>query len=231
MVDLSDAPRATGEPSPREQFRTGWQHGVPYAVAAGVVGISFGVLAREVGFSILGAALFSALVYAGGAQFAALAVISGGGSLASAVGSATLVNSRYLPMGIALAPSLPGGPVRRAVQGQPLVDSSWVHAKRADGSFDRWLLFGSSAPQWLGWLIGTTVGAVVGEVVDPRAIGLDAVFPAFFVALLVKELNSRRAIGVAIAAGMLALALVPLTPVGVPVLAAGAVALIGMRSR
>jgi 4-azaleucine resistance transporter AzlC len=231
MVDVADAPRATGEPTPGEAFREGWRHGFPYAVAAGIVALSLGVLAREVGFSILGATLFSALVYGGGAQFAALAVISGGGSVGSAVGSAALVNSRYLPMGIALAPSLTGGPLRRAVQGQPLVDSSWVHAKRADGSFDRWLLFGSSAPQWIAWVLGTLIGAVIGEVVDPKAIGLDAVFPAFFVALLIKELNSRRAIGVALAAGMLALALVPLTPAGVPVLAAGAIALIGIRSR
>lgn len=231
MVDLSDAPRVTGEPTPRAAFRQGWGHGMPFAVATVVVGISFGVLTREVGFSVLGAAVFSAVVYAGGAQFAALAVLSGGGTVASAVGSSTLVSLRYLPLGIALAPSLPGGPMRRAAQGQPLVDSSWVLAKRADGSFDRWVLFGSSAPQWIAWVSGTVLGASMGEIVDPHTIGLDAVFPAFFLALLLKELNGRRAVGIAVAAGLLALALVPHSPAGVPVLAAGAIALVGIRLR
>ncbi len=231
MVDATDGFAPTGEPPPRARFREGVSHGMPFAVATTVVGISFGVLAREVGFSVVGAILMSALVYTGSAQFAALAVLSAGGSVASAVGSATLVNSRYLPMGIALAPSLPGGPLRRAVLGQPLVDSSWVHAKRADGSFDRWVLFGSSAPQYAAWVTGTTIGAVSGQIVDAQAIGLDAVFPAFFLALLMKELTSRRAIGVAAAAGLLALALVPHSPAGVPVLMAGAIALVGIRLR
>ncbi|MGQ0842954.1 MAG: AzlC family ABC transporter permease [Sporichthyaceae bacterium] len=230
MVDLAGGPE-TGLLPPRRAFREGVRHGTPYAVACGVVAISFGVLARELGFSVLGAAAMSALVYAGGAQFAALAVLSAGGSVASCVGSAALVNSRYLPMGIALAPSLTGGRLRRAMQGQPMVDSSWVHAKRPDGSFDRWLLYGSSVVQYLAWTGGTILGAVTGEFADAEALGLDAVFPAFFVALLMKELTSRRAVGVAIAAGFLALALVPHSPAGVPVLAAGAIALIGIRQR
>lgn len=231
MTDLVDAAHLVDGPSPRESFREGVRHGMSYAVAAGVVAMSFGVLAREVGFPVWGAVLMSAVVFAGGAQFAALAVISSGGSVASAVGSATLVNSRYLPMGIAVAPSLPGRPLARALQGQLMVESAWVQAKRADGTFDRWVLWGSSSVQYAGWVVGTAVGAVAGAIADPQAIGLDAVFPAFFVALLMGELRSRRAVGVAAAASMLALALVPASPAGVPVLAAGAVALWGIRDR
>ena len=82
---------------------------MPYAIAGGVLALSFGVLAREVGFSALGAIVMSAIVFAGSAQFAAISIVAAGGGLGAAVGAAALMNSRFLPMGIALAPSLRGG--------------------------------------------------------------------------------------------------------------------------
>ncbi|MGQ0842952.1 MAG: AzlC family ABC transporter permease [Sporichthyaceae bacterium] len=224
----------SGERGPRESFRLGLRLGLPYAIANSVVALSFGVLATELGFSAFGAILTAAIVFAGGAQFAALAVLGAGGTVPAAVGSAALVNSRFLPLGIALAPSLPGRPLWRAAQGWTVVDSSWIHAKRSDGSFDRWTLFGSSGIQYAFWVLGTAVGALGGDVLpDTDELGLDAVFPAFFLALLFGELRAgrRRAMGVAAAAALLALALVPNSPAGVPVLAAGAVALVGIRMR
>jgi predicted branched-subunit amino acid permease len=81
-------------------------------------------------------------------------------------------------------------------------------------------------------MIGTTVGAVAGTGLgDPRALGLDAIFPAFFLALLLPELRDRRSRGVALGGALIALALVPLAPPGVPVLAASAAALVGLRRR
>ncbi len=61
------------------------------------------------------------------------------------------MNSRFLAMGAALGPSLPGGALKRAAQGQTVVDASWAIASRGDGTFDRWMLFGASAVQWVTW--------------------------------------------------------------------------------
>lgn len=212
-----------------ESFRRGVKLGLPYAAAGFALSVSFGVLARQAGFSAAQAIVTSAIVFAGSAQFAAVAIVSGGGGLGAAVAAATLANSRFLAMGIALAPSLPGGPARRAAQGQTVVDASWVMARRDDGTFDRWLLFGSTFPQYLTWFSGTVVGALGGDVLgDPSDLGLDALFPAFFLALLLGELREPRARPVALLGGAIALALVPLTPVGVPVLAAGTAVVIGL---
>jgi predicted branched-subunit amino acid permease len=135
-------------------------------------------------------------------------------------------------MGVALAPSLPGRWLRRAAQGQTVVDASWAMANRGEGRFDRHFLFGATAVQYVTWMLGTTIGAVGGSGLgDPRALGLDAIFPAFFLALLVPELRDARSRGAALGGGLIALALVPLAPAGVPVLAASAAALIGLRRR
>src|SRR3954447_7099763 len=109
-------------------WKAGLRAGLPFAVAAFLLSVSFGVLARQAGWSAAAAIVMSAIVFAGSAQFAAIAIVAAGGGVGAALAAATLVNSRFLPMGIALAPSLPGGPLRRAAQGQAVVDASWAMA-------------------------------------------------------------------------------------------------------
>src|SRR3954452_16668527 len=155
-------------PTAHGSFRVGVRAGIPYALAGFLVSLSFGVLARDAGFSALAAIVMSAIVFAGSAQFAALSIVASGGGVAAAVAAAAMMNSRFLPMGIALAPSLPGGPLKRAAQGQPVVDASWAMAAAPDGSFDRWFLFGATAPQYVTWVSGTVVGALAGTALgDP----------------------------------------------------------------
>ena len=211
-------------------FRRGLRAGVPFSAVGFLLAMSFGVLAIRAGLSPVQAIVMSAVVHAGSAQFAATSILGSGGALVPAVLAGTLMNARFLAMGIAVAPSLPHGPVVRALQGQTVVDPSWALANRGDGSFDRHLLMGATVPQYVGWLSGTAVGALVGDVAgDTDRFGLDAVFPTFFLALLVAELREPRSRGVALAGAVLALALVPFTPPGIPVLAAAAAALVGSR--
>jgi 4-azaleucine resistance transporter AzlC len=211
-------------------FATGLKLGVPYAAVGFVLSMSFGVLARQAGFTALQAIVTAAIVFAGSAQFAGLAVLASGGTVATAVAAGTLMNGRFLAMGTALAPSLPGGPLKRAAQGQTVVDASWALANRGDGTFDRWLLFGTTASQYVTWVLGTVVGAFSGDLLgDTDRFGLDAVFPTFFLALLIAELRSPRSRLVALCGAAIALTLVPFTPPGIPILAAGIAALLGLR--
>jgi 4-azaleucine resistance transporter AzlC len=218
--------------APTASFLDGVRAGVPFGIAAGLLALSFGVVAQGAGLSAVAAIVMSAIVFAGSAQFAAIAILASGGTAGAAVAAAAMMNSRFLPMGVALAPSLPGGPLFRATQGQAVVDASWALAARGDGSFDRGLLFGSSAVQYVSWVSGTIAGAIFGDALgDPEALGLDAIYPAFFLALLIAEARSGRALGVAALGALIALVLVPVAPAGVPVLVASVAALVGLRSR
>ncbi len=210
----------------------GVRAGFPFAIAGGLLAVSFGVVSTDIGFSRAAAIIMSTIVFAGSAQFAALAIVGGGGAVGAAIVAAALMNSRFLAMSIALAPSLPGGPLWRALQGQATVDASWAIAARGDGTFDRALLFGSTAIQYVFWVGGTIIGAFGGGVLgDTDRFGLDAVYPAFFAALLIKELDNGRARGVAAAGALIALVLVPIAPAGVPILAASLAALAGLTQR
>lgn len=214
-------------------FRRGARLGLPYATVGFVLSASFGVLAVQAGFTPLQAVVTSALVFAGSAQFTALSVVAAGGGLPAAVSAATMMNGRFLAMGVALAPSLPGGPLRRAAQGQTVVDASWAMASRGDGTFDRWLLFGATAPQYVAWTTGTMLGAFGGDLVgDTERWGLDAIYPTFFLALLLAETRrGGHGLRVALGGAGIALLLVPLVPPGVPILLAAAAAVVGLRSR
>ncbi len=206
---------------------------MPFALATLVLGVSFGVLARSVGWGPVAAIGSSVLICSGSAQFAVAAVLGSGGGMPAAVIAAVLLNARFGPMGVAVAPYLKGGPLRRALEGQTVIDASWALASRGGGRFDREFMIGASVPQVLAWFGGTAVGALGGDFVgDPERLGLDVIFPAFFLVLLVDELRSgRSAVTVALIAGALALLLVPFAPSGVPVIAACVAALLGLRRK
>lgn len=210
-------------------FREGFRAGIAYAVAAILLGISFGVLAEPV-MGPIAPIVMSALLFTGAAQFAATAVLAAGGGAPAAIAAGILLNARYVPMGIALAPSLRGGPLRRAAVGQALIDFSWAAASRGSGRFDPAFMMGATLPSYPCWVVGTALGVLVGDLIgDPATLGLDALFPAFFLALLIEgELRPGRP---AVAAGLgalIALALLPFTPAGVPIIAASAAALVGL---
>lgn len=213
----------------RASFRRGVRAGVPLLPVAFALSLAFGVVAVEAGFGGWQAVVMSALVHAGAAQFAAVGIVGAGGALGSALVATALMNGRFLAMGMALAPSLPGQPLVRTLQGQTVVDPSWALANRGDGTFDRHLLMGATVPQFAGWVSGTAVGAFAGDVLgDTDRLGLDALFPTFFLALLIGELRRPASRPIAAAGVVIAVALVPFTPPGVPVLAAAAVSLVGL---
>ena len=216
-------------------YLAGVRAGLPFALITGVVAISFGVLARSLGWGVLAPIVFSIITFSASAQFAVAAVLGAGGGVFAAVAAAALLNARFLPMGVAVAPFLKGGPLRRALEGQAVVDPSWALANRGGGRFDREFMIGATVPQFAAWVVGTVVGVLADGVVGGvERLGLDVIFPAFFLALLVVELRSggKRAIAAAAIAAALAAALVPFAPPGVPVLAACVAALLlGLRRR
>jgi branched chain amino acid efflux pump len=217
--------------SARERRRAGIRRGVPFGIAVFAISISFGVLARPL-MGPVAPIVMSILVFSGSAQFGALAVLLAGGGAGAAIAAGVLLNARYLAMGLALAPSLPGRPLSRAAFAMTMVDASWASASRGDGSFDPWYMVGVSVPQYAGWVLGTVVGVLIGPVLgDPKAFGLDALFPAFFIALLFAEVRGRRRVAAAGGGAGIALALTPLVPAGLPILAAAAAAVAASKVR
>jgi len=218
------------EETQEHTLRDGLRAALPLLLPSLALGMSFGVLAQPL-MGSFAATIMSMTVFAGGAQFAAASVLQAGGAAAAAIAAGLLVNARFIPMSFALAPWLRGSRARRAVEAQTIVDASFVIAGRGrEGRFDREILVGATVPQWFCWVGGTILGVLLGETLpDPAQLGFDAIFPAFYLALLAEEARNRTAVAVIALSAAITLALMPVAPAGVPVVAAAAAALIGLR--
>jgi branched chain amino acid efflux pump len=209
---------------------------VPLALPIAAIGMSFGILAAPL-LGGIRSVLMSAVVWSGTAQFAALSILTSGGGLALAASAALLANTRFLPMGFAIAPSMTGSPLRRFLTGALVADASFVIGHRANGRFDITALAWAAPVQYIAWVGGTVAGVAGAEAIgDPNRWGLDVFFPVFYLSLLLPELfpehapRNMRPIIVAVMAAAITLLLTPVTPPGVPVLVAAAAALLGLRA-
>jgi 4-azaleucine resistance transporter AzlC len=219
------ADRAAGEP----RIRDGVFAALPLAPSPILFGIAFGVLAEAEGFGALPAVAMSATTFAGAAQFAAVSVLGAGGTAAAAILAAVFLNARYAAIGATVAGIFPGGRLRRIVESQAIVDESWAISGRS-GRFERRLLVGAGLTFYALWVGSTIVGTVAGGVLaDPDGLGLDAAFAALFLALAVPYLHSAKGRQAALLAAVIALVLTPFAPIGLPLVAASAACLVGLR--
>lgn len=202
---------------------------LPLAPSPLLFGLSYGVLADAAGFGAAAAVVMSATTYAGSAQLASASVLGAGGTVAAAVLAAIFLNARYVAISVTVASVFPGGRLRRLVESQSIVDESWALAGRR-GRFEWPILVGSGLVFYVVWVGSTAAGTVLGGVLeDPNALGLDAAFAALFLALAVPYLRERRARQAAALAGVVTFVLIPVAPAGVPIIAAAAACLVGVR--
>lgn len=213
----------------RNGYAAGARAVIPLAVPIMVFGVSFGILARAAGMGALAPVLMSATTFAGSAQFAAASILGVGGGAAAAVAAALLLNARYAPIGLSVADVIAGRGWRRFLRSQLIVDESWAVASTPEG-FDGRRLIGAGLLLYVVWVTGTTIGVLGGRALgDPERFGLDAAFPAIFLALLVPQIRTRRALAAAVAGAAIAASLTPFAPAGIPVVAATTAVLVGWR--
>jgi len=216
----------------RSSYREGLKRIAPVAPASASFGIAFGILASTAGMGSVAPIVMSATTFAGAAQFAAASVLGDGGSIAAAVVAAVLLNARYLAISIAVSSAFEGPRARRFLESQLIVDESWAVAQRGGGRIDRRILVAAGLLLYPCWVGATAIGVFGGGLLgNPERFGLDAAFPALFLALLVSVVKTRREIAAALAGGAIALAVLPFSRPGVPVIAASAVCLVGLRKR
>jgi len=222
---------------PARRHREAMRAALPLALAVGGFGVSFGVLARSAGMGAVAPIVMSVTTFGGSAQFAAATVLGAGGSAAAAITAALMLNTRYLPIGVSVAPSLTGGVWSRLLHAHLTVDETWALAAEGDGRYSQHLILVSGALLGGAWLVGTAIGVSFDELLsDPGRLGLDAAFPALFLALLGPQLrrsgpgvrSTRPAIAAVIGAAI-ALSLTPFLPAGLPIVAAGLACLLGLR--
>jgi len=191
------------------------------SVAVGIVGITFGVLAETSGLTLPQAVAMSALVFTGASQFAAVTVISSGGTEFAAVASGLVLALRNSFYGPSVAPLFSGSRLRRLISAQFVIDETTAMATaQTTPEIAKEAFWMTAAWLYSLWNLGTVAGVLAGQIIaDAEIWGLDAAFPAAFVALIVPHLRTAPGRSAAFAGAAIAVALFPFAPPGVPILA------------
>lgn len=196
---------------------------VTLGFAVGVYGISFGVASIGAGASIAQTCVISLLVFTGASQFSAVGVLANGGTPLAAFGGAAVLAARNGVYGFAMASRLDGSLATRMLAAQWTIDETTaMAAAQDDRRHSQWAFWITGASVYVFWNTGTLIGALIGSAIDPETFGLDAAFPAAFIAMLWPLLSERRHLRAAAVGAVVCLVLTPFTPVGVPILCATA---------
>jgi 4-azaleucine resistance transporter AzlC len=204
--------------------------GIVLGATVGLFGAAFGVLASTSGLSVAQASALSLLVFTGASQFALVSVVGTGGSVVAALGSALLLAARNGVYGVAMARVLPRRLAPRLAAAQLVIDESTAMAvAQPDPRRARAAFLATGIAVFVSWNLGTLLGALGGSrLADPAALGLDAAFPAGFVALLLPHLRRRSGRIVAVTGAAIAALALPVLPNGAPILVASLAVFAGM---
>ncbi len=205
---------------------------VGIALYAGAFGLTFGAVAAAAGLSVLQAVVLSVVMFTGASQFAFIGVAGGGGSPFAAVPAALLLGLRNAFYGVPISTNLRPKGLMRLLTAHLVIDETTAMALAQERrEARRYAFYVTGATLFVCWNLGTLAGALLGTSIDPAQLGLDAAAPAVFLALLWPQLRTRGAVALGLAGAALAIALIPLTPPGVPVIAAALLSIgVGLRA-
>ncbi len=178
-------------------FRKGLADGIPICLGYLAVSFAFGISATDAGLSILETLLVSMTNVTSAGQLAGVPIIVGAGSLAELAITQLIINLRYSLMSVSLSQKL-GKSVRlsdRFIIAFVNTDEVFAVASAQRGSVGRKYLYGLILTPYLGWSIGTFVGACAGNVLPElltSALGI-AIY-GMFVAIVIPEVKKSRAV-------------------------------------
>jgi 4-azaleucine resistance transporter AzlC len=195
-------------------------------VYAGLFGLAFGAVAAAAGLSVLQAMALSAIMFTGASQFALVGILAVAGSPFAALAAALLLGVRNAFYGVPVAGIVRPRGLGRMLTAHFVIDETTAMAvAQPDRRAGRFAFWSTGISLCTMWNLGTLAGALIGSSINTSALGLDAAAPAIFLALLWPQLSRDRGASVALGAVVVALALVTVTPAGVPIIAAAGVAI------
>ena len=178
------------------EFLRGLTDGIPIGLGYLSVSFAFGIFAVEQGLSPLEAVMISMTCVTSAGQLAAVPIITGGGSLLTLALSQLVINMRYALMSISLTQKF-AADVRiwdRLWIAFGNTDEIFAMASGQKGAVSKWYFMGLILISWSGWALGTTLGALAGNILPAivtSALGV-AIY-GMFVAIVIPAMRERRA--------------------------------------
>ena len=189
--------RETMSTGPRREFLGGIKDGIPIALGYLSVSFGFGIMAVSNGLSIFAAVLISMTNLTSAGQVAGLTVIASNGGMIEMAVAQFVINLRYSLMSLSLSQKLDRKftPLSRLAVSFGITDEIFAVASGRSGEVSKHYMAGLISLPWVGWALGTFLGAAAGEILPEKlkaALGI-AIY-GMFVAIFVPA--ARKAVGV-----------------------------------
>ncbi len=210
------------------------QDSLSVSLTVGAYGVAFGAASVANGFSVAQTCLLSLLTFSGASQFAVVGVLGAGGSAISAIATASLLGVRNTLYGVIMAPRLQVHGLKRIAAAQLTIDESTGVAlsqeERGHAAMRKGFWF-TGIGVFAFWNLFTLAGALGAQAMgDIRSFGLDSAVPAAFLGLVWPRLTGNFERLLAVGSALFAIAMTPILPPGLPIIATAFIAIaVGLR--
>lgn len=179
----------------KKALKKAFPYTIPVLTGYLFIGIAFGVMYAEKGYSFLWAMLMSLLVYAGSGQYLAVNFFVPGTSFIQIIFMTLMVNVRHIFYGISLLEKFNNMGKKRWYMIFGLTDETYsllCTTKVPEGVDEEKFLFAISIMNQLYWVIGSAIGGLAGTLLPFSSEGIDFAMTALFVVIFVEQWMDRK---------------------------------------
>lgn len=179
----------------RMNVRYAWKRSLPVMAGYIVLGMGFGILLTSKGYSVVWVFLMSLLIYAGSMQYVAVDLLAGGASLISAALMTLMVNARHLFYGISMIDRYKGTGRKKPYLIFSLTDETYSLVCSGDVPAEidqKKYFFWVSLLDQSYWVIGSTLGGLIGSMLTFNTAGIDFSMTALFIVVFIEQWKSTR---------------------------------------
>ena len=172
-----------------------WKQTIPVMLGYVFLGIAFGLLIQNAGYSALWAFLISVVVYAGSMQFVLVTLLTSGAGLFSAALMTLFINGRHIFYGLSFVEKY-----KRMGKTYPylvfsLTDETYsvlCGTKIPEGMEEKKVYFWISFLDQCYWVAGSVIGALAGSYITFDSTGIDFSMTALFIVIVVEQWQETK---------------------------------------
>lgn len=189
----------------KTNYLQGLRDGIPIALGYFAVGFTLGIAAKAIGISAGQAGLMSFLMHASAGEFAVLTVIAGGSGYVAMIITQLVINMRYFLMSCSMSQkispntSLP----KRLLLSYFVTDEIFGISASVHGELNPYYPLGAATVASPGWILGTVLGALVGNILPPSlSSALSVALYGMFLAVVIPASRKDKTIAAVVIVSM-----------------------------
>ncbi len=184
-----------------QTFRYALKRAVPVITGYIVLGLGFGILLQDKGYSAWWAFAMAALIYGGSLQYVGIDLLASGASLISTALLSAMICARQLFYALAMVDRYRDMGRTKPYTIFALTDETYslvCDAEVPEGVEEKRFYFLVSVINQAAWVLGCVAGAIAGSFLHFNTLGVDFVMTALFVVIFTEQWEKTKEHGPAL---------------------------------